>query len=836
MKFGKYLEAEQVPEWEKMYVSYRALKRLVKKIALAKEARMAGPSEEKTSLLRRASTYLGYSSMISKDSSSSSPTRTTDSATISPTYVGPSTPTPVFARTNPMPGSSTSCQGAPVQEEQNKNGKDIVECCSNASCSTCSHFNSIVSATPQLALSMSAANSGKVGATPTDLAHCANIKLPMSAQDTFSELVRRRKTPVASDCVSLDEFKSELKERIPEEQDFFERLEQELAKVNDFYKQKQALFQTRLDNIKKQQDIYDTMFGEELEASALRSNIERSRVTFNRTLTNSGSSRNKQHAFEPSAQLRAAKEKLKSAMLEIYRGMELLKNYRVLCYTAFIKALKKYQKTAGWCRGTDHFLNRVDGCYIATSERLNTMSAELEGMYVARYAGGSRSKGMEKLRVNANGGSGGSPVCMFRSGLMLGTSVPLIVRAIYEANLLSNEQRVPYHRQLLQLYGSIYLVLLFMILFSLNIMAWTRAHINYRFIFEVDPRDYLDSWQFLEISSFFFFVASVVFWVNFALHIEHNSYICIYVLLGVLFGLFLAPVNAFYWSSRRWLIKSLWRLLLSGFYRVEFRDFFLGDEMCSLTYTFSMLLMFGCASANHWTDLDDVCNTTQWWSNAAFLMLPNLLRLIQCIRRFRDSGDAFPHLANGAKYLSTIITIWLASSNRIVGGTAWRSIWVASAIVNSCFTSLWDLLMDWGLFESRSKHRFLRSELKFERAWVYYVAIVVDVLLRFFWITQISPNFFSFGHKFHQATMAYIAAVFEVVRRFSWNFFRVENEHISNCGQFRATTDIPLPFNPSQAQDTKDINVFQNEFEHDYSVIPVGSPRTPHTTSSPLGH
>ncbi|KAJ1796735.1 Signal transduction protein [Coemansia sp. RSA 2399] len=736
-----------------------------------------------------------------------------------------------------MSGSSTSCQRTMQPEEPSRNGKDIAECCSDASCATCNHFNTIVSATPQLALSMSAANSGKVGATPTDLAHCANIKLPISAQDSFSEVARRRKTPIASDCVSLDEFQRELKEKMPEEQDFFEKLEQELDKVNDFYKQKQALFQSRLDNIKKQQDIYDTMLGEELEASTLNASIERSRVTFNRTLTNNGTSRHKQRAFEPSAQLRAAKGKLKSAMLEIYRGMDLLKNYRVLCYTAFIKALKKYQKTAVWCRGTDHFLNRVDGCYIATSERLNAMSAELEGMYVARYADGSRSKGMERLRVNANGAGGGSPTCVFRSGLMLGTSVPLIVRAIYEANLLSNEQRVPYHRQLLQIYGSIYLVLLFMILFSLNIMAWARAHINYRFIFEVDPRDYLDSWQFLEISSFFFFVASIVFWANFALHIEHNSYICIYVLLGVLFGLFLAPVNTFYWSSRRWLIKSLWRLLLSGFYRVEFRDFFLGDEMCSLTYTFSMFLMFGCASANHWTDLDDVCNTTQWWSNAAFLMLPNLLRLLQCLRRFRDSGDAFPHLANGGKYLSTIITIWLASSNRIVGGTAWRSVWVASAIVNSCFTSLWDLLMDWGLFESRSKHRFLRSELKFERTWLYYVAIVVDVLLRFFWITQISPNFFSFGHQFHQATMAYIAAVFEVLRRFSWNFFRVENEHISNCGQFRATTDIPLPFNTSMALDIKDSNVFQNEFEHDYSAIPVASPKAPFASiSPPLSH
>ncbi|KAJ2557557.1 Signal transduction protein [Coemansia sp. RSA 1836] len=447
-------------------------------------------------------------------------------------------------------------------------------------------------------------------------------------------------------------------------------------------------------------------------------------------------------------------------------------------------------------------------------------------MYVNRYAGGSRSKGMSKLRVSTNGTSSGHQGSIFRSGLMLGMSLPLIVRAIYEANLLSNEQRVPYHRQLLQIYGSIFLVLLFLLLFSLNIMAWAQAHINYRFIFEVDPRDYLNSWQFLEMSSVLFAIASVVLWANFALHIDSNSYICVYVLLGLILGLFLMPVNAFYWTSRRWLIKSLWRILFSGFHRVEFRDFFLGDEMCSLTYTFSMVLLLGCASANSWTNLDDVCNTTQWWSNAAFLMVPNTFRLLQCIRRYVDSGDAFPHLANGAKYSSTIITIWLASANRIVGGTAWRSVWVASAIANSCFTSLWDLLMDWGLFETRTKHRFLRSELKFERTWVYYAAIVTDVILRFVWITQISPSFFSFGHAVHSATVAYIAAVLEVVRRFLWNFLRVENEHVSNCGQFRATTDIPLPFTSPTVQ-SLDGEQTHNEFEHDHSAVTVGSPTSP---------
>ena len=32
----------------------------------------------------------------------------------------------------------------------------------------------------------------------------------------------------------------------------------------------------------------------------------------------------------------------------------------------------------------------------------------------------------------------------------------------------------------------------------------------------------------------------------------------------------------------------------------------------------------------------------------------------------------------------------------------------------------------------------------------------------------------------------------QFVRRFVWNFFRLENEHLNNCGQFRVVRDISI--------------------------------------------
>lgn len=47
----------------------------------------------------------------------------------------------------------------------------------------------------------------------------------------------------------------------------------------------------------------------------------------------------------------------------------------------------------------------------------------------------------------------------------------------------------------------------------------------------------------------------------------------------------------------------------------------------------------------------------------------------------------------------------------------------------------------------------------------------------------------------------FLIAVIEIVRRFIWNIFRLENEHLNNCGQFRAVRDIPLPYETTKEEE-----------------------------------
>lgn len=51
-------------------------------------------------------------------------------------------------------------------------------------------------------------------------------------------------------------------------------------------------------------------------------------------------------------------------------------------------------------------------------------------------------------------------------------------------------------------------------------------------------------------------------------------------------------------------------------------------------------------------------------------------------------------------------------------------------------------------------------------------------------------------------------------RRFVWNFFRLENEHLNNCGKFRAVRDISVA-----PMDTSDQNQIIRMMDDEDGVI-----------------
>ncbi|KAM3706780.1 hypothetical protein ACJW30_03G178800 [Castanea mollissima] len=68
---------------------------------------------------------------------------------------------------------------------------------------------------------------------------------------------------------------------------------------------------------------------------------------------------------------------------------------------------------------------------------------------------------------------------------------------------------------------------------------------------------------------------------------------------------------------------------------------------------------------------------------------------------------------------------------------------------------------------------------------------VLNIVLRFAWM-QLVLEFRL--HSLHKMTIITIFSCLEIIRRGIWSFFRLENEHLNNVGKYRAFKSVPLPF------------------------------------------
>lgn len=183
---------------------------------------------------------------------------------------------------------------------------------------------------------------------------------------------------------------------------------------------------------------------------------------------------------------------------------------------------------------------------------------------------------------------------------------------------------------------------------------------------------------------------------------------------------------------------------------------------------------------------------------AAVSILPAWFRFAQCLRRYRDTREAFPHLVNAGKYSTTFFVAIFSSLNVYF---AMRSddeddddhfnvffyLWMIAAVVSSLYAYTWDIKMDWGLLDKNAgENTLLREEMVYGSKNYYYFAIVEDFILRFGWSVSVALT--QTGHILGDMVewLPTILAILEVTRRFIWNFFRLENEHLNNCGKLLA--------------------------------------------------
>jgi xenotropic and polytropic retrovirus receptor 1 len=169
------------------------------------------------------------------------------------------------------------------------------------------------------------------------------------------------------------------------------------------------------------------------------------------------------------------------------------------------------------------------------------------------------------------------------------------------------------------------------------------------------------------------------------------------VVLIAFFIVYFNPIKLFQSVIRFQTIIAAFNCLYSPFSEVRFLEFFVADVMCSLIKPFVDIALITCwatSSSNGNVFASGECHSKMFWAIFAWY-LPFHIRFWQCVNKYWNTGDAFPHLVNAGKYFSSMVVIW---SNYFYGfNPSLKMVVFGLYLFSTIYSFVWDMLMDWGL-------------------------------------------------------------------------------------------------------------------------------------------
>ncbi|ESQ33015.1 hypothetical protein EUTSA_v10003709mg [Eutrema salsugineum] len=507
--------------------------------------------------------------------------------------------------------------------------------------------------------------------------------------------------------------------------------------------------------------------------------------------------------------LRKIEEKLSSALVEFHRKLWFLKSYSFLNVLALSKILKKYDKIISR-DAAKSYMTMVNNSCLGSSVEVMRLLDHVESTFIKHFTNGNRTKGVNTLRPKvkrerhrltfSTGFLGG---CMF-------SLIVALVAIIRTRNILQDEGQKQYMNTMFPLYSLFGFIVLHMTMYAANIYFWRRYRVNYSFMFGFKQGTELGYIQILFVGFSIGALALLCVLANLDMEADPKTkdYQALTELLPLLlliamFIVLILPFNIFYRSSRFFFLTCLFHILAAPLYKVTFPDSFLADQLCSQGQTLRSIQFYICYYA--WGDFkhrQNTCGKSQVFNTFLFIVaaFPFVSRFLQCMRRVFEERN-IEQGYNSFKYVLIVVAVCLGMAyevdreeNRQI---IWRLLGGITSAMAVVFCTYWDLVYDWGLLNRTSKNPWLRDELLLPYKEVYFMAMILNVVLRFAWMQTVLD--FKFESMHTQTVIALVASL-EIIRRGIWNFFRLENEHLNNVGKYRACKTVSLPFNCDEDQ------------------------------------
>ncbi|GBG32248.1 Xenotropic and polytropic retrovirus receptor 1-like [Hondaea fermentalgiana] len=514
------------------------------------------------------------------------------------------------------------------------------------------------------------------------------------------------------------------------------------------------------------------------------------------------------------SQAALSSDSVKRVFRDLYRECNLLQNFAILNYTAFVKILKKYDKAIGRKRSKRimRFLNERYEDKFIKAPVLHTLIESIESDYAHHYCHGDVTVARSELLLKQEIVDDWE---MLHIGLRMGMIIVLTLWVIWDvaidAWLKPDEAQLP--PEISRIFRGFGFFVIGLWLWSTCVYVWTTERVHYIYLFEFDPRRTLLPTEMVSKAC----MVTMTYLFLFLMYIKiargeiynvpptMSKYVPL-ALFAYMFLLLIFPVE-----QNATLLNAILRTVLAPSQKVTFFYSFVGDVLTSLTkplvdigYT---LCFFFSGDWHRLYDTEDSmrnglahgsCESSFVFARIftpIIIAAPLILRMIQNMRRYYDTGTRFPHLLNAFKYAFSNVIVLLGalhpSFNTVTKNTPWyKSLWVAAFVLSTCFTYFWDVYFDWGL--CRREFNGLREHTMIPDRRYYYIAMVLDLVLRFAWCFTLIPQINVIFGISNQAYTTFFLGTTELVRRALWSIIRVEYEHQYNNLDYRRVDLVPL--------------------------------------------
>ncbi|XP_035547852.1 phosphate transporter PHO1 isoform X1 [Juglans regia] len=498
--------------------------------------------------------------------------------------------------------------------------------------------------------------------------------------------------------------------------------------------------------------------------------------------------------------VQSAEKMIRGAYVELYRVLGLLKAYSSMNMMAFTKILKKFDKVSNQ-HASANYLQAVKASPFISSDKVVKLMDEVESIFIKHFASNDRKKAMKFLRPQQKKAS---HMITFFVGLFTGCFVSLFtIYAIlaHLSRMFSPPTEIAYMDGVYPVFSVFALLSLHLFMYGCNLFMWKSKRINYNFIFGFSPNTslkYRDAFLICTTLMTIVVGAMVVHLLLRASGVSPGQVDAIpAILLLFSLALLICPLDIFYRTTRYCFIRVIRNIFFSPFYKVVLVDFFMADQLTSQIPLLRQMESAACyfLEGNFRTHHYETCRNGRLFKDLSYVIsfMPYYWRAMQCARRWFDSNDV-DHLANMGKYVSAMV----AAGARLTYDhknhdhhSIWFPVVIVTSVVATVYQCYWDFVKDWGLLKQNSKNLWLRDDLILKNKNIYYVSIALNVVLRVAWVESVLKLNVN---DVQQRLLDFVLASLEVIRRGHWNFYRLENEHLNNVGNYRAVKEVPLPF------------------------------------------